>query len=140
MYLHSVLALDPGGNVSSPSQRTSESAKDVVPFDPASVGNGTRFLLQDARLEARVSTGTQEENGEQSKSGGGHLGHDGSENRGRRVFTFPVGIFGHAQSNGFLGGEGVSRSGRGESLGGDNKKSAEEEVVLEHGVCESILC
>jgi len=60
LRLHSVLALDPGCDVGSPSQGSTESAQDVVPLDPRSAGQGTWFLLKDERLSTAVHANGQE--------------------------------------------------------------------------------
>mmetsp|Transcript_22967 Transcript_22967/g.47922 ORF Transcript_22967/g.47922 Transcript_22967/m.47922 type:complete len:162 (+) Transcript_22967:226-711(+) len=139
--LHAVLALDPGGNVGAPCQRSSETSSNIVPFDPGSRSKGTGFLLESKALGARESAGSQEDETEETKSDRRHLGHDGSENRRRRVLSFPVGVFRHAQGNRLLGDErSTGRSGRGESLGGGDEKGAKDEAELGHGYCcEEIL-
>jgi hypothetical protein len=114
--LHSVLTLDPGSNVSSPSKRSSEGSKDVVPLNPASVLESTGLLLQSCGSGDGKNACSSAYNGDKSEKTRGHLGHDGSENLGRRVFlTFPGHILSHGE-----GGEGCGgRHGGG--LGGDSR-------------------
>jgi len=83
--------------VGAPGQGSHKAAQDVVPLDPFAASNGTRFLLQKASLVARVSADRKKDKTGHAQKTRGHLGHDGSENLGRRVFTLPVGIFGHVQ-------------------------------------------
>ena len=59
--LHAVLALDPCGDVGSPSQGSSKAAHNVVPLDPFTSRDGTGFLLQQTGLEARVGARAQKD-------------------------------------------------------------------------------
>ena len=90
--LHTVLALDPGGNVGSPSKRSSEGSKNVVPFNPRSVLEGTRLLLKGGGSRDGNNEGSQEDEGKSSQHTGRHLGHDRSQDLGWWVFTLPVGL------------------------------------------------
>ena len=54
--LHSILALDPTSNMSSPSKRTSKRSKNIIPLDPTSILKRTRLSLQNPTLGNRVST------------------------------------------------------------------------------------
>mmetsp|Transcript_16127 Transcript_16127/g.23928 ORF Transcript_16127/g.23928 Transcript_16127/m.23928 type:complete len:213 (-) Transcript_16127:67-705(-) len=133
--LHSILALDPASNMSSPSQRTSESLHNVIPLDPASILNGTRLSEEQTRLNTGVDAYTQRDHGDDGKCGGGHLGHDGSKNLGGGVFTLPGHVLGEEgggggdfRSRGHLvgGSAGDGLGGGGESRG-DGHDCGEEE-------------
>mmetsp|Transcript_1162 Transcript_1162/g.1800 ORF Transcript_1162/g.1800 Transcript_1162/m.1800 type:complete len:147 (+) Transcript_1162:932-1372(+) len=101
--LHTVLALNPASNMGSPSQRTSKSLNNVIPLDPASILNGTRLSEEQSRLNTGVDADTQGNHGDDGKCGGGHLGHDGSENLGGGVFTLPGHVLGEESGGGLLG-------------------------------------
>ena len=110
--------------MSSPGKRTSKASKNVVPLDPRSVGNGSRLLLKEGSLETRVSTDSQKDHGDGSQQTRRHLGHERSQNLGRRVFSLPVSVFGVEGEGGnfsTLGSKGRS-SNRG-ALGSDKGRS-----------------
>ena len=132
--LHSILALNPGSDVGSPCQGSTEGAKDVVPFDPRSRCNGTRFLLKETRLVARVGTDGQEGKGQHSQNTRGHLGHDGSKDLRGWVFTLPEGIFRAQGSCRSLGDKGRSADLRDRSKGrdGGDDQGADNETELGH--------
>jgi hypothetical protein len=90
--LHSVLALDPRGDVGSPREGSSEGTEHVVPFYPRSGAHGTGFLLEGGRSLDRHHQGGEEDKRQSSEHTGGHLGHEGSQDLGGRVFVFPVGF------------------------------------------------
>lgn len=101
--------------MSSPSHRSSEGSKNIVPLNPASILESTRLLLQSSRSSNRSNTSGSTYDGDKSEESRGHLGHDGSENLGRRVFAFPGHVLSHGE-----GGEG-SGGGHGGGLGGDGR-------------------
>lgn len=93
LVLHSILALDPGSHMGSPRQGSSKASSDIVPLDPRSAGQGTRFLLKDKGLSTRVGANPQEDQGNHTQHTRWHLGHEGSQDLGRRVFPLPVSVF-----------------------------------------------
>jgi len=136
--LHSILALDPASNMSSPSQRTSKSLNNVIPLDPTSILNGTRLSEEQTRLNTGVDAYTQRDHGDDGKCGGGHLGHDGSKNLGGGVFTLPGHVLGEEGGGGLLGGDFRSKGhlvggsaggglGGGDESRGDGHDCGEEE-------------
>lgn len=142
MHLHSVLALDPGSDMSSPRQGSSKASQHVVPFDPRSAGKGTGLLLKGERLATRVCADAQEDQGDHTQHTRRHLGHEGSQYLGRRVFAFPVSVFRHVQGKrrvrrlGRKGDRGVD-SGRGNErrAGGDDQRK-NNETKLGHFILE----
>jgi hypothetical protein len=100
-YLHSILALDPASNVSSPGKRSSKSLNNVVPPDPRSVLDGTRLSEKESSLNTGVDAHSKRSHGDNSKKSRRHLGHDGSKNLGWRVFSFPGHVLGHKEGSGF---------------------------------------
>jgi hypothetical protein len=83
----------------SPSERTSEASKDIVPLNPRSGCDSTWLLLKETRFIAGDSACCQKDKRQQSQNTRGHLRHDGAKNLGRRVFTFPVHVLGHVKRN-----------------------------------------
>ena len=133
--LHAVLALNPAGHMSAPGKRTAERSQDKVPVDPRTRGNGTRLLDQLFRLGDRNGASGQKDKGKNTKDTRRHLGHDGSKNAGRRVFTFPVGVFGvQDQSRRLLESRRSTdlRSGGNKGLHRHGEKSTKEESELGH--------
>jgi len=90
--LHSVLALDPRGDVGSPGEGSPERTEDVVPFDPRSGVHSTGFLLEGGGSGDRQDQAGQKDDGQGSEQAGGHLGHDGSQHLGGWVLVLPVGF------------------------------------------------
>lgn len=135
-FLHAVLALNPGGHVSAPGQGTAEGAQDVVPLDPFTGRDGTGFLSQQLRLKDRVTAREEKDQTQGTEQATGHLGHDGAQDGGRGILTFPVGFFG-LQSRGRQVGRGhESRAARGsgldKGLGRQGEKGAEDKGELGH--------
>lgn len=134
--LHTVLALNPASDMSSPCQRTAHAHKDVVPLDPGTIGEGTWLLNKRSGLDARVGAHTKEDKGDHSEKTGGHLGHDGSQNLGWRVFAFPVHVFGLSKEGGWGSNEGWLGSdlaGRHKCRNGKNIKRKDGKNKLGHG-------
>ena len=98
--LHTILALDPRGNMCAPSKGTTETHQYILPLHPAARFNGTGLAQQDGGFKARVGTGGQKDQRQYTQDTAGHFRHDGAQNLGWRIFTFPVGIFRHAQRHG----------------------------------------
>ena len=76
----------------SPGKRSTEGSKNVVPFYPRSVLEGTRLLLKGGGSGDGNNEGGQEDKGKGSQHTGRHLGHDRSQDLGWWVFTLPVGL------------------------------------------------
>lgn len=120
-----------------PGKRTAERSQDEIPVDPRTRGNGTRNLDQLFRLVDRNGANGQKDKGKDTKDTRRHLGHDGSKNRGRRVFTFPVRVFGvqdHSRRRRLLeSGRGADlRSGGNKGLHRHGEKGTKEESELGH--------
>ena len=138
MNLHSVLTLDPGGNMGSPCQRTHKRSKNIVPLDPRSASKGTGFLLKSERSCARWDANSQENQGDHAQQTRRHLWHKWSQNLGRRVFILPVGVFSHIQSEGSFGRWGESGwsaanlGNRNESRAGGDDQGKNNKTKLGH--------
>ena len=120
--------------MAAPGQGTTKGSQDVVPLDPFTRGHGTGLLRQEFRLEDRVPAGTQKDQGKHAQHTGRHLGHERTQDAGRRVFTFPVRFF-RAQGHGRFKGRGGRAQGSGghKGLHTQGKKSTKEEGELGHG-------
>lgn len=141
-YLHTVFALDPAGNMCSPSKRTTKSLKNIVPLNPRSVLNRTRLSEENTSLNARVDAHPKGRHRDNTEKTRGHLGHDGSKNLGWGVFAFPGHVFGHEEGSRLtginLGGEGQlvdagsSLSDRDERRGDGHDGGEKDETEFGH--------
>jgi len=137
--LHTILTLNPGGDMCAPGQGATEGAQHVVPLDPFARGHGTWFAGQNTRLKHRNTAGGQTDQGQHGQQCGWHLGHDRSQYGRRWVFAFPVRFLGLQGRKGRLG-EGSHRSrgtdlrGRDEGLSRQGKQSTENKGELRHGI------
>jgi hypothetical protein len=136
--LHTVLALDPASNVGAPRQWPSEAHGNIVPLDPRSSGQGTRLLLENGGLDARVSARPGKDKGDNSKKTGWHLGHEWSQNLGWWVFTLPVHILGLGEESRRWGTDeswvgGSDLASRNKSRSGKNVEREDGEDKLGHG-------
>ena len=148
--LFAVLALDPAGNVESPGEWSTEGSEDVVPLDPRSRGEGAGCLLEDKGLLAGVDARSQKDEREDSEHARGHLGHDGSQDLGRRIITLPVHVLGfHQGSSGRSTdrrGKKGHRSGNGgahlsdgsKARNSGNQKGKKDETELDHFCLETM--
>ena len=142
LYLHTILALDPAGDMCSPSKRTAKSLNNIVPLNPRSVLNRTRLSEENTSLNARVDAYSKGGHRDNTKKTRGHLGHDGSKNLGWGVFAFPGHVFCHEEGRGLtginLGSEGQlvdaggSLSGRDECRGDGHDGGEKDETEFGH--------
>jgi len=133
--LHSILALDPGSNVKSPSKRTSERSQNIVPLDPGSVLH--RFSgLKGGRSSDRDGEGSKAYHRQHTKKTRRHLRKNRSQYLGRWVlFSLPGHILGHIKlslrslesSEGRLGNNtGASVGNRDKGRSGNDGQSEEK--------------
>ena len=126
--------------MSSPGERSAEGSGNVVPLDPRSAGQSTGFLLQNERLGTRKDAGSEEQQRDDSKNAGWHLGHDGSKDLGRRVLGLPSHVLRLPESSGWQKGNrvGADLSDRSKGRSSSDKQRQKEEAELGHDGVDSV--